>query len=212
MGNGPGINGGFVLIENRVLLLLWVVGWCWIWYGGRHQLVPTRIWCHSQSLSNVDATALLAAAGMLVFSLAPSYTYVDQSPSPQENCAGLRDDRTEYYRCQLENFHALFGRPSGINAWHETTTALPVMLVLAVAALLLVRSMWAVPAWIVKVTTRVLLLIADLVFGWALFNPSLEVFQNTHYGWGLWASLACLVVISVLAISSPPRFLRWLVD
>lgn len=190
MGDGPGLNAAWVAIQDRVLLLLWVIGWCWAWYGSR-SVLPAKMWCQQQRLTNVDAAAAMAAVGMLAFSFAPSYTF-DSSG---------------------ETSGFLGSGGGGINAWHESTTAVPVALVVAVAVLLVLRAVVpVVPAVLVRVATRIVLLVADLVMGWALFNPSDEVFDTMHYGWGMWAMLACLVAISVLAMNSPPRLFRWLIE
>jgi hypothetical protein len=207
VGNGSGGNF-FAAIQDRVLLFVWVVGWICLWFGGKFSM-PTGTWVRHGKLSDVDVAAVLAAAGMLAFSFAPAYTYVSH-PSNPEDCSFA--DQPEQVRCLLQNFQLVWQTPTGINAWHQTSTALPVALVIAVGVLVLIRGLFPiVPAVLVRLVTRVLLLLATIVLGWAIFNPSDAIFDETHYGWGLWAELGCLSLISVLAMSRPPRFLSWLI-
>jgi len=214
VGHGPGIGAGASSIEYNVLLLLWLIGCGWVWYGG-HRYSPANIWCRGQSLTDIDITAVLAALGMVLFSFAPYYTPsalakgTDFGPS---DCSGLTDPN-ERAHCIVSGFEDFFHN-GNLNAWQTTNTTVPVVLVLIVALLLLGRVVlpWALTAWIVKIITRILLLTADVYFGFALFGTDLDIFLNDHYGWGMWTGLLFLLVISLLAISSPPRFIRWLTD
>lgn len=136
-------------------------------------------------LSDVDAVAIAAAVGMFLFSFAPTYVTVPVStgggPGPAE----------------------LFGGGQSINAWQHTTSGAPVVLVLLVAILLTTRRWMPIPTIVLRAGTRMLLLAADLVFGFALFDPDDATFEGAHHGWGIWASLACLAIVSLLAMSSP---------
>lgn len=211
MGSSPGLGGFTVAVQDRVLLMVWVLGWGWAWVfagnGGRE-----GGWVRHGTLSDVDVAAIMAAAGMLAFSFAPAYTFIDHRSFDPTQCTFT--DSAEQLQCTLDNFHTEWSSPTGYNAWHQATTALPVALVIAVGLLVALRAALPLllPAILVRLVTRVVLLIAGWVIGWAVFNPSGAIFQGMHYGWGLWGCIGCLLLMSLMAVPSPPRFLAWLVN
>lgn len=211
MGTSPGLGGFTVAVQDRVLLLLWVLGWGWAWIAGAQGGVGGH-WVRHGKLSDVDVAAIMAAAAMLAFSFAPSYTFIDHRTFDPTQCAFA--DKPDQLQCTLDNFHTAWSSPTGYNAWHQATTALPAAAVITVGVLLALRATFPLllPAILVRMVTRAVLLIAGWVLGWAVFNPSDAIFQNMHYGWGLWASAGCLLLISVMAMPAPPRFLAWLVN
>jgi hypothetical protein len=202
-------GGEFTVIQDRVLLFVWVVGWIWAWFGGKNT-IHLGHWVRHGGLSDVDAAAILASVAMVGFSFAPAYVYAHKPPTDMV-CSF--PDQAEQLQCELSNLQLIWHTPTGINAWHQTSTALPVALVIAVGVLVLLRRVLSplLPAVLVRMVTRVMLLVAALVLGWAIFNPSDDIFQSTYYGWGLWVETGCLALMSLLAMARPPRFLAWLI-
>jgi len=135
VGSQPGIGGAFTAIEDRVLLFVWVLGWGWAWIGAKGS--PAVAWVRSGKLSDVDAAAIVLALGMLGFSFAPSYTFI-RSPPSAGDCTF--PDQVEQIRCELENFQTAWSTPTGLNAWHQATTAFPVVVMLAVGLVVAVRA------------------------------------------------------------------------
>lgn len=211
MGTTPGLGGFTVAVQDRVLLLVWVLGWGWAWIAGAKGGVGGG-WVRHGKLSDVDVAAIMAAVGMLGFSFAPAYTFIDHHPFDPTQCTYT--DQAEQVQCTLDNFRTAWSSPSGFNAWHQATTALPAAAVIAVGLVVALRATFPLllPAILVRLATRVVLLVAGWVIGWAIFNPSTAIFQTMHYGWGLWACTGCLLLMSLMAMPAPPRFLAWLVN
>lgn len=209
MGSPAGLGGFASAVQDRVLLVLWVLGLGWAWISGPRGGVGGA-WVRHGKLSDVDVAAIMVAVAMLLFSFAPSYVFVHRPLGP-EACSF--SDQVEQARCQLENLKTDWSTPTGLNAWHQTSTLLPTLLVVAVGFAVALRATFPLmlPAILVRLATRVMLLVAGWVIGWAVFNPSTEIFQSMHYGWGLWASVGCLVLMSLMAMPTPPRFLGWMV-
>lgn len=163
-------------------------------------------------LSDVDVAATFGAVVMFGLSFAPSYVYVNPPGSGDITCTF--PDQAENLQCELSNWKLAWSSPTGINAWHETSTMLPVILAMAVGLLVALRATFPLllPATLIRMITRVMLLLAGWIIGWAVFSPDEAIFNTMRYGWGLWASWACLGVMSLIAMPSPPRFVAWLVN
>lgn len=211
MGMSPGLGAFTVAVQDRVLLLLWVLGWGWAWiFAGK--MGTGSAWVRHGKLSDVDVAAIMVALATVGFSFAPAYPFIDHRSFDPTQCSFT--DRAEQLQCTLDNFHTAWTSPTGYNAWHQATTALPVAAVIAIGLLLALRATFPLllPAILVRLVTRAALLVAGWVIGWAVFNPSDAIFQTMHYGWGLWAYIGCLLLMSLMAMPAPPRFLAWLVN
>lgn len=170
---GHPMGGEFTVIQDRVLLFVWVVGWIWAWFGGKNT-IHLGHWVRHGPLSDVDVAAIIGALGMLGFSFAPAYVFTAQPP---RNSVCTFPDRIDQTRCLFDNLR-LWTTPTGINAWHETSTALPAALVIAVGVLVALRGFLGrlLPAILIRMVSRAMLLLAALVLGWAIFNPSTDIF------------------------------------